>query len=479
MATLFQRIVSYSSGIRFRLSLVYSGIFGAGLICVAVFMTYEYLGSTREENDQALRSFAIDISHFVTPKTDKIRLDSVIQSEIGYFPFLIQNTMVSVRTLEGKLLYSNRPDYAPPHRPNFIALQLPHEFSSFVLPTGQRMRAVNIRTTHLDRPLVIQVASAISELEAQQDRHIYFLIGIISISIILTAVTSNIVAGKALKPLRETIKQVEELMTNETYRPLPVPPTQDELAQLTRSYNLFLEQINRTLTAQDQFVSHASHQLNTPLAIMRGELELLLSKPRSSEEVANFHRSLAQELERLGQLVRDMLLVSRVEAGRASFRFSPLRLDEIVTETVARLSLKAREKNISLKLDFEPELLSDETILMVTGERQLLTCLFENIIENAIKYSAPDTQVRVHLTRENGRPCFEVTDQGPGISEDLRDRLKYSERFFRGQHTDTVSGTGIGLYLVSKIADYHGAQLSMENLTPPPGARFRVVFLKA
>lgn len=479
MATLFQRIVSYTSGIRFRLSLVYSGIFGAGLVCVAVFMTYEYLGSTHEENDQALRSFAIDLAHYVTPKTEKIRLDSVIQSEIGYFPFTIQNTMVSVRTIEGKLLYSSRPDYAAPHRPSLIALQLPHEFSTFVLPTGERMRSVNLRTTHLDRPLVIQVASAISGLEAQQDRHILFLISIISLSIILTAVSSNIVAGKALKPLRETIKQVEELLTNETYRPLPVPPTLDELAQLTRSYNLLLGQIKKTLTAQDQFVSHASHQLNTPLAIMRGELELLLSKPRSPEEVATFHKSLAQELERLGQLVRDMLLVSRVEAGRASFRFGPLRLDEVVTETVARLNLKAREKNISLKLDFEPELLSDEAILVVNGERQLLTCLFENLIENAIKYSPPSTQVRVFLTRENGRPCFEVSDQGPGISEEVRERLKRSERFFRGQHTDSVSGTGLGLYLVSKITDYHGAILKMENILPQSGARFRVVFLKA
>jgi signal transduction histidine kinase len=478
MDILSPKIPDFARGIRFRLALVYSAIFGVCLILISVVITYEYLGISHEENDQALRSFAIDLSHYVRPDSLPKDFDNVIASEIAYFPFLIQNTMVSVRSLNGKLHFTNRKDLAAPHRPSFVDSNALHEFTNFRLPDGTKMRGINLRTSHLQRPLVVQVASAIDSLTAQQDRHILFLISIISLSILITAITSSLVARKALDPVRALIKQVEELLNQETYRPLPVPSTHDELSQLTMTYNSLLTQVKKTLTAQDQFVSHASHQLNTPLAIMRGELDVLLSKPRTSEEMNRFHTSLGQELARMAQLVRDMLLVSRVEAGRASFRFSPLRVDEVVTETVARLSVKAREKNIALKLDFESELLEDETALMVVGEKQLLTCLFENLIENCIKYSPQDSVVKIYLSKEDGHVCFRVQDQGPGISEEIHEKLKRSERFFRGEHTDKISGTGLGLYLVGKIAEYHSAQFKVENLVPPPGALFTVIFQK-
>lgn len=470
----WQKILEYSRGIRFRLSLVYSAIFGLCLILASIVITYEYLGISHEENDQALRSFAIDLSHYVNPA--EINLDQVIASEIAYFPFLLQNTMVSVRRLDGKLLYSNRRQLVAPHHQQFANSQAIHEFTSFNLPDGTQMRGINLRTAHLKEPLIIQVSSSIDGLTALQDRHILFLISLISISILVTAFASNVVAGKALNPVRETIHQVEELIHNESYRPLPVPNTHDELAELTQTYNDLLYKITRTLEAQDQFVAHASHQLNTPLAIMRGELEVLLSKPRGPEEMARFHQSLAQELERMAQLVRDMLLVSRVEAGKASFHFSKLRLDEVVTETVARLGVKAREKRIALKLEFAPLLLEDENDLLVKGEKQLLNCLFENLIENSIKYSPAESVVHILLNKVSEQVSIEISDKGPGISAEVKERLKRSERFFRGQHTDKVSGTGLGLYLAGRIAEYHGANLEVQNLVPPPGARVKVSF---
>lgn len=470
------KIPDFTRGIRFRLALVYSAIFGVCLILISLVITYEYLGISHEENDQALRSFAIDLSHYVRPDSLPNDFDNVIASEIAYFPFLIQNTMVSVRGLNGKLHFTSRKDLAAPHSQLFADSNLLHEFTNFRLPDGTKMRAINLRTTHLSRPLIVQVASTIDGLTAQQDRHILFLILIISLSIIITSITSTIVARKALDPVRALIKQVEELLTQETYRPLPVPSTHDELAQLTVTYNSLLTQVKKTLSAQDQFVSHASHQLNTPLAIMRGELEVLLSKARTPEEMNRYHASLGQELARMAQLVRDMLLVSRVEAGKASFRFSPLRVDEVVTETVARLGVKAKEKNIALKLDFEAEILEDEKALMVVGEKQLLTCLFENLVENCIKYSPPDSVVKIYLSKKDGHACFQVQDQGPGLSDEIHEKLKRSERFFRGEHTDKISGTGLGLYLVGKISEYHSAQFKVENLVPPPGALFTVIF---
>ena len=170
----WQKILEYSRGIRFRLSLVYSAIFGLCLILASIVITYEYLGISHEENDQALRSFAIDLSHYVN--SAEIKLDPVIASEIAYFPFLLQNTMVSVRRLDGKLLYSNRRQLVAPHHQQFANSQAIHEFTSFNLPDGTQMRGINLRTAHLKEPLIIQVSSSIDGLTALQDRHILFLI---------------------------------------------------------------------------------------------------------------------------------------------------------------------------------------------------------------------------------------------------------------------------------------------------------------
>jgi len=453
--------------------MVYSALFGVCLVLLSLFVTGESLDFARDEHDQFLRNFAIDLSQFAKPgpNNQSVSLDVPLSEEIKYFPFVIQNTVVTVRKLDGHVIYTNRADITVPYDAKMAQKRdYAHEHMDFQQVDGTKMRGVNIKIPQRDSPFIIQVASSVENLTKQQDRHLFFLLMIIPLSILVTAFTSTLVAGKALDPIRATIQRMEELLQTESYRSLPVPDTHDEIADLTRTYNNMLARVKKTLEAQDQFVAHASHQLNTPLAIMRGELEVLLSKPRGPEETQRFHQSLAQELERMGQLVRDMLLVSRVEAGKAHFRFASIRLDEVVTETVARLAPRAKAKSIALKLD-----LADE-ILAITGERQLLTCLCENLIENAIKYSPSNSDVQVKLGQSPDGVWFEVSDQGPGVPLEVRQRLQRSERFFRGEHTANISGSGLGLYLVSKIAEYHGSNIEILERAPQTGALFRVTF---
>jgi hypothetical protein len=476
MATFFQKISKFTRGIRFRLSLVYSAVFGACLLIISLFITGEYLNFARDEYDQFLRNFAIDLSQHVQLGDDgkKVELDIPLFEQIKYFPFVIQNTIVTVRHLDGGVLYTNRKQDLIPFDQR-IAQQknYSHRFFGFSLQDGTEMRAVNLKFVHREVPMVLQIGSTVEGLAVQRERHLLYLMLIIPLSMLVTALTSVMVAGKALAPVRATINRMEKILSSDSYQPLPVPNTHDEIADLARTYNTMLERVTKTLEAQDQFVSHASHQLNTPLAIMRGELEVLLSKPRSQEETLQFHQSLAQELERMGQLVRDMLLVSRVEAGRAHFRFISLRLDDIVTDTVARLAGRARSKKLTLKMELDPELLEDDLTLNFTGERQLLTVMCENLIENAIKYSPEGAQVKVSLKWEN-EVRLEVSDQGPGIPQNAWDRMMRAERFFRGEHTTNVSGSGLGLYLVGRIADYHNCKLELP--ATQSGATVRVRF---
>jgi signal transduction histidine kinase len=346
---------------------------------------------------------------------------------------------------------------------------------NFRSSSGDDLRGINLKVTLQDTDYILQVAYASEKLIQERNRQFIFLLMIIPLTILVTFFTSIHVAGQALSPIRQTIQRVQDMVKTENYLPLPIPQTHDEIAELSLSYNELLLKIKHTLEAQDQFVAHASHQLKTPLAIMRGELEVFQSKPRSSEELDRFHHSLLQELHRLTELVRDMLLISRVEAGREHFNFSALALDEIVTETVARLSLKARDKNVSLKFNFDSIDNENSDNFKIYGERQLLTCLTENIIENAIKYSPGHSSVQVTL-KGGSYPSLVINDEGPGIPQNVLERLKNEERFFRGSHSDSLSGSGLGLYLVKKIADYHRAKVIIEKRIPSPGTRLVVEF---
>lgn len=477
MATSFQEIKKFYSGIRFRLSMVYALIFGAGLLILTLFTYGKYLDLAHEEFDQSVRNFALDLSTFLKSDPQSIQnFETIIDREIRYFPFIIHDTAVAIRNGSGKILYTNRGDVEIPFNPKLAEQKDYHErMMNISTGGGEQLRGINLKVTSQGQDLILQVAYASERLIQERNRQFLFLLIIIPLTILVTFFTSILVAGQALTPIRQTVQRVQEMVNTENYLPLPVPKTHDEIAELSRSYNELLLKIKHTLEAQDQFVAHASHQLKTPLAIMRGELEVFQSKARSAEELERFHHSLSQELNRLTQLVRDMLLISRVEAGREHFNFSALALDEVVTETVARLNLKAKDKHITLKFNFDSVDDDSHDPFKIFGERQLLTCLVENIIENAIKYSPPQSSVQITL-KSGSYPTLVVSDEGPGVPPIVLDRFKNGERFFRGSHSSAVAGSGLGLYLVKKIAEYHRAKVVIEKRIPSPGTRFVVEF---
>ena len=477
MATSFLKIPEIFRGIRFRLSVVYSALFGICLILLSLFITGEYLQLARDDYDQYLRNFALDMSNFIEVSKDHktARLNVPLTENIKFFPFVIQNTMVTVRDIDSAILYSNRPDSQIPYEADLAKRRnYTHRFVDFYL-NGEKLRGLNLKVHMGDYSLILQVASSVESLRNQQESHFLFLLAIIPFTLLVSALFSIVVAGRALEPIRQLARQMDDLLKGGNYSPLPVPKTHDEIEQLTLNFNRLITQMQTTLAAQERFVANASHQLNTPLAIMRGELEVLSSRERSPVEVQAFHISLHQELQRLTQLVKDMLLVSRVKAGKEHFRFLPLQLDEVLGETIERMAKHAKGKNITFRYNIDDELVSHESKLTYPGERQLLVCLFENLIENAIKYSPNDSRISVLLGQDSGRIQVEICDEGPGMSEAMMENMNDPQRFKRGGEVSGVAGSGLGLYLAVKVADFHHATITAKA-NFPQGTRFQVTF---
>lgn len=467
-------------GVRFRLTLVYSTLFGL-FICVFAFITSgQYLETARSDFDAALLNYAIDLSTQVHYDQSALKVDvTPPQREFKkQFPFRLKNTNYVIRSIDGKILFKSQENLPVGEIPYKSDLALKENYTHRLITILDQKknyyRAINLKITDdEDTPMILQVVTSSSMLQEQEDR--LFIVNILTIPllILISSAASFLFAGDALVPIKNLTDTANRIAASNLSLRVPEIDTGDEIAELSKTFNTLLERLEKSFKAQEQFVANASHQLNTPLSIIKGELQVLESKMRSPEEVAKFHNSLREELDRLIALVKNMLLLSRVESGEENFIFNEVRVDELLLGVTARLRPKKREKRITLKFNLSPDLEFED--LIVSGEKQLLDCLFENLLENAIKYSPEDTSLKLDIEGSKDHLDVMIQDEGPGISDDdLKNVL--TNRFKRGSKM-MIPGTGLGLSLAYQIAEYHHATLTYKKIEPR-GSRFTIRFPK-
>lgn len=229
--------------------------------------------------------------------------------------------------------------------------------------------------------------------------------------------------------------------------------------------NQLLGRLDSVIGQLRQFVSDASHELRTPLAVLRGETELLLSRPRTTEEYAGAARIMDAELKKLSRIVDGLFTLSMADAGQLRLAAEPLYLEEVLEESCGLAAPLAKCKQI----DIERELQRD---VLFSGDATFLRQLFLIFIDNAIKYSPTGTRLRVTLTKgDEVRIRFQ--DQGIGIAKEHIPRI--FERFFRVAQTgaiETQSG-GLGLAIAQAIVQAHNGTIECES-RPGAGSVFTI-----
>lgn len=395
------------------------------------------------------------------------------------FPFPLGLTTFFIRSIDGKILGSSTSedktnDLIPYKVDLALKEDYTHRFQNITWD-GKSHRAINLKiSSQKNQALILQVATPSDILQSQESRFFWLNILIIPLFIITSSFAAFIIAGRALSPVKLLTEIADNIAARNLSQRVPEFQTRDEIGNLSRTLNSLLSRLEKSFKAQENFVANASHQLNTPLAIIKGELDVLESKTRSPEETVRFQKSLREELDRLIELVKNMLLISRVEAGQENFIFNDVRLDELLLGVSSRLGVKARDKFITIGFNIDEDLLESDDVI-VQGEKQLLECLFENLLDNAIKYSPEESTVKILMRNTGGRLEVILQDQGPGIDEnDLKDIL--SQRFHRGSKV-MLPGTGIGLSIAYQIADHHNASISYQK-TEPKGSLFTIGFSK-
>lgn len=283
------------------------------------------------------------------------------------------------------------------------------------------------------------------------------LITVCFLSLVLFFITGWLYSGRALKPISDVVKKVEEITITSLDLRIYEGNGNDEIGRLAKTFNNMLERLETAFAVQKVFIANASHELRTPLTSINGQLEVLMMKERSTIEYKNALESVLDDIRSLIDLSNRLLLIARTSAeGPVNFN-QEVRIDEILWQVREEILRFNADYHIHISID--PSL-TDFDQMIVAGDESLLKVAISNIIDNACKYSE-DHKVLVKLQNIENHIGIIFEDRGIGISSE--DLSRIYEPFYRGKNALTHKGTGIGLPLVNQIIKNHNGQLKISS----------------
>jgi two-component system, OmpR family, sensor kinase len=447
--------------IRWRLALTSAGL---TVVILAAFAVGVY-----QVTSSRVRS---DFNNEIAASVDKLRDGLELTIDAQKTPPIIVSTPLDVVASKNAVIRILSPSDGQVFAQTEDAPNLgrPGRVPSTATLSGYRVEA-RLAAVHPSRlskkssvPVVIQYARPVTDLEATIDRIRFFLILGVLMGGALALGAGLLIAGRAMSPIAALTNVAGRIAdTRDPSRRVPVPATSDEVAELARTLQAMLDSLEEAreetegaLVRQRQFVADASHELRTPLTSILANLELL-AEVLDGERGEAAHSALRSS-QRMRRLVGDLLLLARADAKRQMPR-EPTDVGRVLVEAAAELGPMADGHELTVD--------ADEAV--VDGARDELHRMALNLMENAIRHTPEGTHVSARVAATNGQVVLTVEDDGPGVPEELRDRI--FERFVRGAG-DRGSSSGLGLSIVRAVAQSHGGSVELEPAIH--GARFVV-----
>ena len=298
----------------------------------------------------------------------------------------------------------------------------------------------------------LQAARYVPDIEGQVVR-ILWLSGAILIILLgglLFSLYSR--AGNLLRPLHSIARTADGLSASELDVRLPTDDDMDlESRVLSQSFNRLLDRLDAAFTDMRRFTSNAAHQLQTPLTVLKGHVDVALRRDRDAESYRTTLEVVRDEIANMTRMVRGLLALSRLEGSGGETTFEKVRIQDL-WERLLLLHESERER---ISVTSSPD-------LCIQGNPEWLLVLFDNLLDNALKY-APRGPVKLAAESADGRVRIEVSDSGTGIAEEDLEHL--TERFYRGKNARDrgIRGDGLGLSLVERLVSLHGGEWSIDS----------------
>jgi len=308
-----------------------------------------------------------------------------------------------------------------------------------------------VRYAH--RPLlIIQCGTPVEEIDNALQR-----LGVIILISIPAAVLACFIAGwvlakRSFRPVDLMIREAQKISAAHLQSRLPRTGAEDEVDRLAQTLNEMMNRIESSTRAVQDFSSDISHELKTPLAIIRGEIDLALRRPRSPEELSETLRTIDGEVNELIRLVDDLMLLVKSDARQLTFESKTVYVDEVLGQILDRFQKRAQPNQITLSSDLSAH-------VAVLGDALYLKRLYSNLVDNAVKFTQKGGSVKIRLFTEKGMAVVEVEDNGPGIEPELQQKV--FSRFYRTDHARSFDGAGLGLNIAKTICDTHLGNLQL------------------
>ena len=298
------------------------------------------------------------------------------------------------------------------------------------------------------QPYMLEIGASRAEMHRALELLQTLLISLVPLVVAVSCLGGAWLSRRALKPVDEITSAARAISIENLAHRLPTPDTGDELERLTETWNATLARLESAVAVLSGFAADASHELRTPVAVIRTGAELALRRDREPEAYRESLREIAAESERMTQLVEDLLFLARRDT-RSGMPMDPLDLRDVLNDAAQELHglADARDIRIHVTGGTEP--------LIIAGNSAALRRLFLALLDNAMKYSESGTEVNASIARRDGRLVAAITDQGTGIAPE--DLPHIFQRFYRANKARSGEGHGLGLSLAQSIALAHNA----------------------
>lgn len=461
--------------LRFKLTVWYVLILGILLISFSSFLYFTLSKSLYRDVDNKLRSLAELIASESASPLSKFgfgNIDQTLEATMNLKPI---GKFIQVLDESGQI--GRKSD-------NLKNVQLPISLNALknaskgimTFETSQSLsntplRIVTLPVTennHIAR--IVQVASSLEDVDDALNTLFIILMITVPSVLIVASLGGQFLANKALKPV-DHITQTARMITSQNLNQrIKVPKVKDEISRLVETFNEMISRLDQSFQQIKQFTADVSHELKTPLTILKGEVEVTLRKKRESHEYEQILNSNLEEINRVSQIVDDLLLLAKADLGEVRLNKKDMNLTETLNEIATQVNILAQHKNIRV------ETMNHEEDVHIFADPLRMRELLLNLIENGIKYTEDGGSVRIALLKESKPSVPEnhsqqetefvkiiVSDTGIGIAKEDQERV--FNRFFRADKARSreLGGSGLGLSICKWIVEAHRGEIAVES----------------
>lgn len=473
--------------LRFKLTLWYVLILGILLISFSSFLYLTLSRSLYRDVDHKLRSLAELIASESTSPLSKFgfgNIDQTLEASMNLKPI---GKFIQVLDESGRIGRTSE---------NLKSVQLPISLNA--LRNGSK-GLITYETNHSlgNTPLriitypvkennqvtkMIQVASSLEDVEDALNTLLIILIVTVPSILVIASLGGQFLANKALKPVDRVTQTARMITSQNLNQRIQTLKVKDEISRLIDTFNEMISRLDQSFRQIKQFTTDASHELKTPLTILKGEVEVALRKKRPLHEYEQILESNLEEIDRMSKIVEDLLLLSKADIGEIRLNREDIHLTRFISGLTEQMKILAQPKNIRIEIS------NHQNEIHVFGDTLRMRELFINLIENGIKYTEAGGNILITLTKETDGSVnlltskekkavtfakIIVADTGIGIAKE--DQEKIFNRFFRVDKARSreQGGSGLGLSICKWIVEAHQGEITVES-EPGKGSSFIV-----